>query len=108
MALPADSGDYMRDDWNRVHMMMDGLKLGPAHFYIFRYFVGEIKTMKRTASKKLRLSDIRIISEKKRGEYFVIWKHRGETKMFRFNANKLQVEVQKRWSELTEKVLTPS
>ncbi|MFM1655529.1 hypothetical protein ACI7RC_26045 [Brevibacillus sp. B_LB10_24] len=101
--------EYMRSDWNLVHQMMGGLKLGPAHFYIFQHFAREIKAMEQAVGKRLRQNDIRILAEQKdRGEHFVVWKHRGETKMFRIHQSKLQTEVQKRWSELTEKVLTQS
>jgi hypothetical protein len=58
-------------------------------------------TKEREAAKELRRAGIRILGEKwDRGEYFLMWQHRGETEIVRMLEGKLRFEVQKKVDEL--------
>lgn len=69
--------------------------------HIFNYMGCYAQRLAEYFSRQLRRRDVRILGEKTdRNEHFVLWKHRGETRMLRIHENKLRYVVQLKMNEM--------
>ncbi len=79
----------------------DVLKLPAGYAKLFRFLGNAAAGMEKASQYDLRKAGVQVLGSKKdRDEYFVFWRQRGKTNLFRIDVDKLQREVQLRLDDL--------
>lgn len=74
---------------------------------LLAFLLEAAKTMVQASAQDLRKHDIRVLGEiVDRQEYFVFWRHRGKTGLFRMQVRELVQHVQQKVDGLVEQFLS--